>query len=100
MVHVNKIFPFDVPFQGNGNLCNGKRFNTRADICCDGVIRSKVSGTYCCGNKNFNPRSNVCCGGVINDVVIGRFCCGTKNFGRNYQCCDPSIPKIRVRGRC
>lgn len=72
--------------------CNGNLYDPNQEICCNGVISRRTSGTNdeaCCGKFSYSPRSFLCCNGAVATKQFGDACCGQHTYDPDSTlCCD------------
>lgn len=56
---VNVVCP--VNFNVKGELCRGRVFNSKAQVCCCGSIHARKSNHGCCGPDYYNMHNHRCC---------------------------------------
>ncbi|XP_046843097.1 galaxin-2-like [Xenia sp. Carnegie-2017] len=82
--------PYDV-----GSLCCvDKLYSEDHQLCCDGNILPKVSGSVrnsCCGPVAYDNQHFVCCAKTLNHIRDGMFCCGKKNYNNLHQKCEQGM---------
>lgn len=83
------------PYDNSSLCCVDKIYSEDDQLCCDGNILPKLSGSSvrnsCCGPVAYNDQDFACCAKTLNDISGGMFCCGTKNYNSLNQKCEQGM---------
>ncbi|KAI0242954.1 hypothetical protein LSAT2_009876 [Lamellibrachia satsuma] len=89
----------------NSQCCGNKTYDTRRQLCCDGVVRrrSSVTATSCCGTVSYTLSTRTCCGTKLypKTYSFSMACCGNEMFSHGKSiCCHGVLHRYTADTRC